>query len=58
MQPLDSGALKIRIEFNSGAFDESTVAGFAQAYRRIVARASAEPERDWKTLPVTRAPGS
>ena len=50
MQPLESGALKIRIEFNSGAFDQNTIAGFSQAYSRILARASAEPERDWKTL--------
>ena len=47
---LPSGELKCRIEFNSGAFDQNTIAGFSQAYRRILARASAEPERKWKTL--------
>ncbi len=50
MHLLPSGELKCRIEFNSGAFDLTTIAGFSQAYRRILARASAEPERKWKTL--------
>lgn len=50
MTLLPSGELKCRIEFNSGAFDPSTIAGFSQAYRRILAGASAEPERKWKTL--------
>ncbi len=50
MHLLPSGDLKCRMEFNSGAFDQSTIAGFAQAYRRILAVASAEPNRKWKTL--------
>jgi hypothetical protein len=50
MQLLLSGELKCRIEFNSGEFDQNTIAGFSQAYRRILARASAEPERKWTTL--------
>lgn len=50
MYPDSSGGLKCRIEFNSGAFNLDTVTGFSQAYRRILARAAAEPERDWKTL--------
>jgi hypothetical protein len=50
MYPDSSGGLKCRIEYNSGAFDQNTIAGFSQAYHRILARASAEPERDWKTL--------
>ncbi len=50
MQPLSSGGMKCRVEFNSGAFDQDTIAGFAQAYSRIVAMASAEPDRAWKTL--------
>jgi hypothetical protein len=50
MHLFPSGELKCRIEFNSGAFDQNTVAGFSQAYRRILANASAEPDRKWKTL--------
>jgi condensation enzyme len=50
MTLLPSGELKCRIEFNTGAFDPSTIAGFSQAYRRILAGASAEAERKWKTL--------
>ncbi len=50
MHLLLSGELKCRIEYNSVAFDQNTVAGFSQAYRRILARASAEPERKWKSL--------
>jgi hypothetical protein len=50
MHLLRSGELKCRIEYNSGAFDQNTIAGFSQAYRRILARASADPERKWKTL--------
>jgi condensation enzyme len=50
MQLLLSGELKCRVEFNSGAFDRSTIAGFSEAYRRILARASAEPDRKWTTL--------
>jgi hypothetical protein len=50
MHLLSSGELKCRIEYNSGAFDQNTIAGFSQAYRRILARAAAEPERKWKTL--------
>jgi condensation enzyme len=50
MHLLRSGELKCRIEFNSGKFDRDTIANFAQAYRRILARATAEPERNWQTL--------
>lgn len=50
MQLLSSGELKCRVEYNSGAFDQKTIAGFAEAYRRILVRASAEPEREWVTL--------
>lgn len=50
MHLLPSGELKCRVEYNSGAFNQNTIAGFSQAYRRILARASAEPERKWKTL--------
>jgi hypothetical protein len=50
MYLLASGELKCRIEFNSGAFDHDSIAGFSQAYRRILARASADPERKWTTL--------
>jgi hypothetical protein len=50
MSPLPSGELKCRIEFNSGELDPNTIAGFSQAYRRILAGASAEPERKWETL--------
>lgn len=50
MHLLPSGDLKCRMEFNSGAFEQSTIAGFAQSYRRILAAASAEPDRKWKTL--------
>jgi hypothetical protein len=47
---LPSGELKCRIEFNSGELDENTIDVFAQAYRRILAAAAAEPDRKWKTL--------
>lgn len=50
MHLLPSGELKCRIEFNSGAFDQDTIAGFSQAYGRILTRATAEPDRNWKTL--------
>lgn len=50
MHLLSSGELKCRIEFNSDAFERSTIAGISQAYCRILASASAEPERKWKTL--------
>lgn len=50
MHLLPTGELKCRMEFNSGAFDRTTIAGFAQTYRRILTRASSEPERKWKTL--------
>jgi hypothetical protein len=50
MHLIPSGELKCRMEFNSDAFDQGTVAGFSHAYRRILVGASAEPERKWKTL--------
>jgi hypothetical protein len=50
MHLLPSGELKCRIEFNSGAFDQNTIDDFAQAYRRILTAASADPERKWRTL--------
>jgi hypothetical protein len=50
MSLLPSGELKCRIEFNSGAFDQDTIAGFSQAYSRILAQAAAEPERKWKAI--------
>jgi hypothetical protein len=50
MHPDSSGALKCRVEFNSGAFNLDTITGFSQEFRRILARASAQPEHDWKTL--------
>jgi condensation enzyme len=50
MHLLPSGELKCRIEFNSGAFDQDTIEGFSQTYRRILTAASAEPERKWRTL--------
>lgn len=50
MALLNSGQLKGRIEYSSGAFDHDTIAGFSQAYRRILTTASAEPDREWRTL--------
>ncbi len=50
MSLLPSGALKGRIEFNSGAFDQDTVAGLSQTFSRILARAAAEPEQNWKSI--------
>jgi condensation enzyme len=50
MHLFPSGELKCRMEFNSDAFDQNTVAGFSEEYRRILAGLSAEPERKWKTL--------
>jgi condensation enzyme len=50
MQLLPSGELKCRIEFNSGAFDQTTIAGFAEAFRQILTRAAADSDRAWKTL--------
>jgi len=45
-----SGELSNRVIFNPGEFDESTVAGWASGFRRILAGAVADPDRDWKTL--------
>ena len=50
MHMLPSGELKCRVEFNSGAFDQSTIARFSAAFRRVLSTASAEPERNWRTL--------
>lgn len=50
MHLLLSGKLKCRIEYNSGAFDGTTIAGFARAFRRILTVASVEPDRNWATL--------
>jgi hypothetical protein len=50
MHPHRSGELRCRMEFNADAFNRNTIAGFSQAYRRILASASAEPERTWRTL--------
>jgi hypothetical protein len=44
------GRLTGRIEFNLDEFDEATIAAWSQAYRRILARVVAEPDRPWKTL--------
>lgn len=50
MHLLPSGELKCRVEFNSGAFDQSTIARFSAAFCRVLSTASAEPERRWMTL--------
>jgi condensation enzyme len=45
-----SGALAGGVLFNLDEFDESTVAGWAVALRRILAGAVRDPDQDWKTL--------
>lgn len=50
MYPLLSGKLKCRIEFNPAEVNPDFIAGVSQGFRRIITRASAEPERKWKTL--------
>jgi len=50
MQLLPTGELANRIQFNLEELDESTVAGWATSYQRIVTTVAADPDRDWRTL--------
>jgi hypothetical protein len=50
MRLLPSGELTNCIQFNLEELDESTVAGWADSYQRIVAAAAANPDRDWRAL--------
>jgi hypothetical protein len=50
MRLLASGELTNCIRFNLEDLDESTVAGWAGSYRRIVTAAAADPDRDWRAL--------
>lgn len=47
---LPSGELTIYLQYNLEDVDERTVSGWASSYQGILARAAAEPDRDWKTL--------
>jgi hypothetical protein len=47
---LPSGELTGGVLFNLDEFDERTVAGWVSDYRRILTRAAADPDREWKTL--------
>jgi condensation enzyme len=48
--PKPSGVLNGEVLFNLDEFDESTVAGWAAALRRILAGAVREPDRDWRLV--------
>jgi non-ribosomal peptide synthetase component F len=45
-----SGAITACVVYNLDEFDESTVAGWAADFRRILAGGVREPDKDWKTL--------
>jgi len=45
-----NGELFGGVHFNLDEFDESTVAGWATDFRRIMAGAVCEPDKDWRTL--------
>ena len=47
---MPTGALSGGVVFNLDEFDESTVAGWATDFRRILTGAVGEPDQDWKTL--------
>jgi hypothetical protein len=47
---LPSGALAGCIQYNLEDLDESTVAGWAASYRRILTNAAKDPSRRWKEL--------
>jgi hypothetical protein len=50
MHLLPSGELSNCIQFNLEDLDERTVADWAAGYRRILAAAASDPDREWKTL--------
>lgn len=50
MRLLPSGELANCIRFNLEELDESTVAGWADSYRRIVTAAATDPDQDWRAL--------
>jgi hypothetical protein len=45
-----AGTLSGSVLFNRDEFDESTVAGWAEDLRRILASAVRNPDQDWKTI--------
>jgi non-ribosomal peptide synthetase component F len=45
-----TGELGGSVQFNTEVFDEGTVAGWISDYCRILAKAMADPEREWPTL--------
>jgi condensation enzyme len=47
---MPTGALSGSVLFNLDEFDESTVAGWATDFRRILAGAVGAPDKDWRTL--------
>jgi condensation enzyme len=47
---MPNGALSGSVLFNQDEFDESTVAGWAADFRRILTGAVAAPDKDWRTL--------
>jgi condensation enzyme len=47
---IPTGELLGSVLFNQDEFDESTVVGLTTEFRRIVAAAVTDPDRDWKTL--------
>lgn len=46
---IPTGELLGSVLFNQDEFDESTVVGLTTEFRRIVAAAVTDPDRDWKT---------
>jgi condensation enzyme len=47
---IPSGLLSCGVLFNLDEFDESTAAGWAADYRRILTSAVSEPDQDWRAL--------
>jgi condensation enzyme len=50
MNLLPSGKLKCRVEFSPAEVNPDVITGISQDFSRIIARAAADPDRNWKTL--------
>jgi condensation enzyme len=50
MNVVPSGELTGWVQYNLDEFDERTVAGWTEAFSRILTRAVADPDSEWKTL--------
>jgi condensation enzyme len=50
MGVVDSGEAYGKVQYNPDEFDDSTVTGWVDAFRHLLARAVREPDLAWKTL--------